>query len=79
MSLPILLDMNLSPAWVEWFAAHGRLAVHWSAVGDPRAKDRTVLSWAREAGSNPCLCRRVGAAPRRIPWFLVRVFQPRAN
>lgn len=50
MSLPILIDMNLSPAWVEWFAAHGRLAVHWSAIGDPRSKDRTILSWAREHG-----------------------------
>ena len=30
MSLPILIDMNLSPAWVEWFDAHGWLAVHWS-------------------------------------------------
>jgi len=48
MSLPILIDMNLSPAWVEWFKTHGWPAVHWSAVGDPRSTDRTILSWARD-------------------------------
>jgi predicted nuclease of predicted toxin-antitoxin system len=50
MSFPILIDMNLSPAWGEWFKAHGWPAVHWSAVGDPRATDRVILAWARDHG-----------------------------
>jgi predicted nuclease of predicted toxin-antitoxin system len=48
MSFPILIDMNLSPTWVDWFKKQGWLAVHWSAIGDPRATDRVILSWARE-------------------------------
>ena len=37
-----------SPAWVDWLAPRGRPAVHWSSVGDPRATDRIVLSWAAD-------------------------------
>jgi predicted nuclease of predicted toxin-antitoxin system len=48
MSLPVLVDMNLSPVWVDWLAERGLSAVHWSAVGNPRASDRTVLAWAAE-------------------------------
>ena len=44
----LLVDVGLSPAWVEVFAKHGWSAVHWSAVGDPAATDRTVMAWARE-------------------------------
>jgi predicted nuclease of predicted toxin-antitoxin system len=50
MSFAILIDMNLSPAWVDWFEKHGWPAVHWSAVGDPRSTDRVILAWAREHG-----------------------------
>ena len=32
MSFAILIDMNLSPAWVDWFEEQGWPAVHWSAV-----------------------------------------------
>ena len=48
MSLRLLVDMNLSPAWVDWLAPRGWPAVHWSSVGDPRATDRIVLSWAAD-------------------------------
>ena len=48
MSFAILIDMNLSPHWVGWFEDHGWPALHWSAVGDPRATDREILAWARE-------------------------------
>ena len=44
----ILIDMNLSPVWVEVFARHGIHAVHWSTIGDPRAPDRLLMQWARE-------------------------------
>ncbi len=50
MTLRILVDMNLSPTWVEAFVRHGWEAVHWSAVGDPRATDRAIMHWARENG-----------------------------
>jgi hypothetical protein len=46
----LVVDVNLSPQWVEVFAGHGWHAVHWSTVGDPRAKDRTIMAWARENG-----------------------------
>jgi len=42
----VLIDMNLSPLWVSFFAGAGIEAVHWSTVGDPRAADRTIMQWA---------------------------------
>ena len=36
MSFPILSDMNLSPAWVDWFNKQGWLAVHWSLLRNAR-------------------------------------------
>ncbi len=35
--MKLLVDMNLSPQWVEVFERHGWQAVHWSTVGDPQA------------------------------------------
>src|SRR6476620_7874382 len=46
----LLIDMNLSPSWVASFNQHGMEAVHWSVVGDPRATDREIMSWARTNG-----------------------------
>lgn len=46
----IVLDVNLSPAWISALEKHAISAVHWSTVGDPRAPDRVVLTWARENG-----------------------------
>lgn len=45
--MKILIDMNLSPEWVEVLEKHGWTAVHWSRVGDPRAEDRVLMEWAR--------------------------------
>lgn len=39
--------MNLPPEWVELFAAHGIEAVHWSTLGNPRARDSEIMAWAR--------------------------------
>lgn len=44
--MKILLDMNLPPAWVEFLATHGIDAVHWSSVGDARAPDAELMTWA---------------------------------
>ena len=47
MSIQIVIDMNLSPDWVDALSKHGWTSVHWSAVGDPRAPDREIMDWAR--------------------------------
>jgi len=44
--MKLLLDMNLSPAWVPGLEAAGHDAVHWSAIGSARAPDREILGWA---------------------------------
>jgi len=45
--MKILVDMNLSPAWVAVLTNRGITAVHWSTVGDPRAEDSVIMAWAR--------------------------------
>ena len=40
--------MNLSPEWVPALRGAGFDAVHWSTVGNPRAVDAEIMSWARE-------------------------------
>ena len=47
MNLKFLIDMNLSPDWVERFAQEGWDAVHWSMAGDPRAIDSVIMHHAR--------------------------------
>ena len=44
--MKILLDMNLSPAWVATLAAAGFEAVHWINVGKPDALDSEIMRWA---------------------------------
>lgn len=46
MSLPILVDMNLSIEWVDVLGAAGWPAVHWSSVGRDDAKDHELMAWA---------------------------------
>ena len=46
--MKILVDMGLPPAWREIFEQHGISAIHWSEIGDPKAKDREILAWARD-------------------------------
>lgn len=48
--MKILVDMNMTPEWVPFFATQGIESRHWSTVGDPRSEDDTVLAWAREHG-----------------------------
>ena len=50
MSIQIVIDMNLSPDWVDVLSKRGWTSVHWSAVGDPRATDREIMDWARSNG-----------------------------
>ena len=48
--MKILIDMNLSPRWVEAFMAAGLEAAHWFAIDDPRASDRSIMEWAQNNG-----------------------------
>jgi predicted nuclease of predicted toxin-antitoxin system len=50
MSIKILIDMNLSPDWVDVLQNAGWPATHWSTVGDPRATDRCIMDWAEANG-----------------------------
>ena len=49
MSVPLVIDMNLSPEWVSELAAHGWSAVHWSTVGNPTAEDAVIMDWAKSS------------------------------
>jgi predicted nuclease of predicted toxin-antitoxin system len=46
----LLVDMNLSPSWVDRLARHGFEAVHWSTIGAATAPDVGILAWANEHG-----------------------------
>lgn len=46
MSVPLVVDMNLSVEWVAELTLHGWSAVHWSAVGDPSTDDAVIMAWA---------------------------------
>lgn len=48
--MKIVIDMNLSPQWVDLFEQQGYECIHWSEVGAPNAPDREILSWARSNG-----------------------------
>jgi predicted nuclease of predicted toxin-antitoxin system len=44
----LLLDMNLSPAWVRFLEENAFEAVHWSTVGELTAIDAAIMAWARD-------------------------------
>jgi len=46
--MKVVIDMNLSPAWVLPVEHAGHIATHWSSVGSPDATDREILNWARQ-------------------------------
>ena len=50
MSVPLVVDMNLSVEWIAELASHGWSAVHWATVGDPRAEDAVIMAWALAKG-----------------------------
>ncbi len=45
--MKILIDMNLSPLWVDALTDGGIEAVHWSTIGDLAATDRVIMSYAQ--------------------------------
>ena len=46
--MKLLVDMNLSPSWIERLADHGFEAVHWSTVGAATAPDVEILTRGAE-------------------------------
>ena len=50
MTLRLLIDMNLSPSWVEVLREAGFEAAHWYLIGAPNAHDSELFAWARENG-----------------------------
>jgi predicted nuclease of predicted toxin-antitoxin system len=48
--MKLVVDMNLSPAWVPVLQAAGHDAVHWSTIGDGHAPDAQIMDWARQQG-----------------------------
>jgi len=48
--MKLVVDMNLSPRWVEFLASSGFQAVHWSTVGSHSAPDAQVMQRARAEG-----------------------------
>ena len=47
--MKLLVDMNLSPSWVDRLARHGFEAVHWSTIGAATAPDMPELLHPRMA------------------------------
>lgn len=47
----ILIDVNLSPRWVDALADRGHDAIHWSTIGKLDAEDVTILEWASDQGA----------------------------
>ena len=45
--MKILVDMNLSPAWIPWLESAGLRARHWRDVGRGDATDAEIFEWAR--------------------------------
>jgi len=50
MTLCVLVDMNLSPMWIESLTSAGITASHWSLIGAGNADDATIFSWAKKNG-----------------------------
>ena len=46
----LLLDMNLSPLWLETLRVAGFDAVHWSSVGKADAADEEIMQFAYANG-----------------------------
>jgi predicted nuclease of predicted toxin-antitoxin system len=48
--MKILIDMNLSPQWLDWFRNAGIESAHWCNIGAATAKDQEIMAWALSNG-----------------------------
>jgi predicted nuclease of predicted toxin-antitoxin system len=46
--MKLIIDMNLSPNWVQILKEGGIDATHWSEIGSQNAPDATILAYALE-------------------------------
>jgi predicted nuclease of predicted toxin-antitoxin system len=46
--MKLVIDMNLSPNWVQILKEGGIEAIHWTELGAPDAPDATILAYALE-------------------------------
>ncbi len=46
--MKLLIDMNLSPRWVEAFRSEGFDAEHWSTIGSRSASDAQIMAFANQ-------------------------------
>lgn len=46
--MKLLVDMNLSPRWVDTLAQGGFEAEHWARLGASNAPDVAIMAYARE-------------------------------
>ena len=44
--MKLLVDMNLSPQWVEFLRESGWETKHWSTVGDVTSSDASIMAYA---------------------------------
>ena len=44
--MKLLIDMNLSPRWGDYFRLNGVEAEHWSSLGQPNAPDAEIMAFA---------------------------------
>ena len=48
--MKILLDMNISPAWIPFLENEGYKVKHWGDIGPITAPDTEIMEWARRNG-----------------------------
>ena len=48
--MKLLIDMNLTPDWVQYLMEAGFQAIHWSRVGDITASDTDIVACACAEG-----------------------------
>ena len=47
----LVIDMNLSPRWIDLLAARGHEAAHWTTIGSPSARDADIMDHAQATGA----------------------------
>ncbi len=48
--MKLLIDMNLSPDWVQFLSGAGVESVHWAAIGLATASDSEIMAYASAHG-----------------------------
>jgi predicted nuclease of predicted toxin-antitoxin system len=48
--MKLLVDMNLSPGWINFLTNAGIEAVHWSTLGSANAPDVEIMAYAHAKG-----------------------------